>query len=107
MTHSHAPEHPDGTGEDWAVEVSRDAVRAREAAEAGETVTWSHLLVEAVTAAIATGDATNLDKRLAAVDYVIVAWRLDLAYRRGDACCLPNCGDSETVDLRNSKLALN
>lgn len=107
MTHSYTPVHPDGTGEDWATAALHDATRAREAAESGDGVTWSHLLVEAVAAAIATGDATELNKRLVKVNNVAGAWRRDLAYRRGDARCLSVCCNPDAANTHNTKLALN
>ena len=107
MTHSHVPEHPDGTGEDWATEALHSAVRAREAAEAGDGATWSHLLVEAVASAIATGDPTELNKRLVKVTNLTNAWRRDLAYRRNDARCLSVCCNPDATGFHNSKLALN
>lgn len=97
----------DGTGEKWAAEALRDAVRAREAAEAGRGATWSHLLVEAVAATIATGDAAELNRQLVNVNDVVGAWRRDLANRRGDARCLSTCCNPDAAGLHNSKLALN
>lgn len=107
MPHSHEQVHPDGTGEDWAAAALQDAVRAREAAEAGKGVTWSHLLVEAVAAAIATGDPVALNKQLVNVNNVAGAWRRDLAYRRGDARCLSTCCSPDAAGFHNTKLALN
>ena len=107
MTHSRVPEHTDGVGERWAVAALHDATRAREAAEAGEGATWSHLLVEAVASAIATGDLTELNKRLVNVGNVASAWRRDLAYRRGDARCLSICCNPDAAGFHNSTLALN
>lgn len=107
MAHSHNQVHPDGIGESWATEALRDAVRAREAAEAGQGATWSHLLVEAVAAAIATSDAVELNRQLTAVATTVSEWRRDLAYRRGDVRCLSLCCNPDAAGPHNSTLALN
>lgn len=107
MPHSYEQVHPDGTGEDWAAAALQDAIRAREAAEAGQGPTWSRLLVEAVAAAIATGDTAELNKRLVNVANTANEWRRDLAYRRGDARCLSACCNPDAAGFHNAKLALN
>lgn len=107
MTHPREQLHPDGTGENWALEALREATASRKAAEAGQGATWSHYLVEAVSAAIATGDAAELNRQLMNVSNVAGAWRRDLANRRGDARCLSACCNPDAAGFHNSKLALN
>lgn len=107
MAHSYSSERVDGVGDNWALEAFRDATRAREAADAGDGATWSHLLVEAMAATVSSADKTVLSANLTEVQRLTRAWQADLARQRGDVRCLSACCIPDVAGFHNAKLALN